>query len=446
MGNTCRPMRNPTHWLAVVALMASLSPTLLHAQAPGTVPELVDAVVAVSGDSIVLQSEVRERMLQLQAGGVELPDDPAAILQLQDEIVNTLINEQLLLQAALRDSTIQVTDEQLEDIVTQDLDDRIRNVGGQQQLQELLSEQGMNLTSFREVLKEQARRQQLQTQYVTKRRQSIGAIIVTDTEVRAFIDAQRDQLPRRPGSISFRQVLVQPTPSDSAKAAAKVEAERILALVQEGGDFEELARRFSQDPGSAQQGGDLGWFRRGRMVPEFEDAAFRLRQGEISATVESAFGAHIIQVDRIRAAERKARHILIRAETNDGDIGRARVLADSIRARAEGGEAMEDLHEEFGDPAQPDSLEVFSDQLQGLPPGYPAALGAASPGEVIGPIEFGEGPATVLAVVYVIATRPEGEYTFEDLRLRVETQLQQDKILDRIVEELRSKAYVDVRE
>ena len=354
-------------WRHLLLLALLLCPARADAQEP----EVVDGVVAIAGDSVILRSEVQERLLQMRASGAPMPEDPAGIMQLQDEIVESLINEQLLLQAAESDTTIFVSDEELEVIVQQDLDERMRNVGGMGQMVALLSEQGLNLISYREMLKEQARRQRLQSLWVGRRRADIGPIVVTEGEVRAFIDAQRDQLPKRPASIIFRQVLVRSEPSDSTREAARLEAERLLGLINEGEDFEELARRYSGDPSSAAQGGDLGWFPRGRMVREFEDAAFGMfQEGQVSDVVETDFGAHIIRVDRISLGERRARHILITAETNAADEAAAQVLAGEILERARAGESMRALHEEYGYKAQPplDSLQIFTPQLGSLPP------------------------------------------------------------------------------
>ncbi len=439
------PGRPLSRCFLVLALL--LSPALARAQQPGSLPEVVDGIVAIAGDSVVLRSEVQERLLQMRASGAPMPEDPAGIMRLQDEIVESLVNEQLLLQAAQSDSTIAVSDEELEAIVQQDLDERIRNVGGMGQLVSLLSEQGLNLISYREMLKEQARRQRLQSLYMGKRRADMGPVVVTEGEVRQFIDAQRDQLPKRPASITFRQVLVRAEPSDSTREATRLEAERLLGLVIEGEDFEELARRYSQDPSSRAQGGDLGWFPRGRMVREFEDAAFGMfQEGQVSDVVESDFGAHIIRVDRISLGERKARHILITAETNEADEEGAQALAVDILERARAGESMKALHEEYGYKAQPplDSLQIFTPQLGSLPPGYVAEMGSATDGDVVGPIEF-QDRGTTFAIVKVLETRPEGDYTYDDLRTRVEDQLRETKVLDEIIDELRARAHVELR-
>ena len=105
-------------------------------------------------------------------------------------------------------------------------------------------------------------------------------------------------------------------------AEAQKKAEDVLAKLKAGGKFEDLAKEYSADPGSAEQGGDLGWFGKGTMVKEFEDAAFALQPGEMSGLVKTNFGYHIIRVDEVKkkkgeVSEVKARHILVPSPTID---------------------------------------------------------------------------------------------------------------------------------
>jgi parvulin-like peptidyl-prolyl isomerase len=87
----------------------------------------------------------------------------------------------------------------------------------------------------------------------------------------------------------------------AARAKAKTQADDLLAQVRKGGDFADLAKKFSQDTGSAPNGGDLGFFSKGQMVPAFEAAAFALKPGQTSGVVETAFGYHIIRVSETKA-------------------------------------------------------------------------------------------------------------------------------------------------
>jgi peptidyl-prolyl cis-trans isomerase C len=123
-----------------------------------------------------------------------------------------------------------------------------------------------------------------------------GVAPVTDAEVRAFYDKNPDKF-KQPEGVRASHILI-PVPQggdEAAKKAAKTKAEAILKKVKSGGDFAKLAQENSSD-GSAQQGGDLGFFTRGQMVGPFDAAAFSMKPGEISDLVETQFGFHIIKV------------------------------------------------------------------------------------------------------------------------------------------------------
>ncbi|PIZ00374.1 hypothetical protein COY62_03045 [bacterium (Candidatus Howlettbacteria) CG_4_10_14_0_8_um_filter_40_9] len=100
---------------------------------------------------------------------------------------------------------------------------------------------------------------------------------------------------------------------ESLSLDAKKSAEDVLAQIKKGGDFAALAKKYSQDT-SAANGGDLGFFGKGKMVPEFEKAAFALKKGTVSELVKTVYGYHIIQVTDIKGDEIKASHILFKTK------------------------------------------------------------------------------------------------------------------------------------
>ena len=418
----------------------------LGAQQP-VAPELVDRVVAVVGDSVVLLSQVEQEFIRLQTQGVALPSDPEGQRELRVELVDALVNQLLILQAASGDSTLSVDDAELELIAGQELDRQLRQAGSQAALSQRLAAQGFSVSSYREFIKSEVRRDRLQQMYLQKAQATGGTVIVDEEEVRVAWETQRAQIPPLPASIAAYQVVVQPVPSDSARAAARVEAQGLLDQLVAGEDFETLARRFSQDPGSAQQGGDLGWFRRGTMVPEFEDAAFRLPENRLSDLVDTDHGVHIIKVERIRGGERKARHILVRAEVSDADRERARQRAAEVRSRVDAGEALTSLQEEYGmqgATALPDSIFAPLDQLDQFPEAY-RALGTASPGDVIGPVEFDVQGSPYFAVIQVNEIREAGPRTFDDVKDQLRARLQEQRLMERIIQRLRDRSYVEIR-
>src|SRR5436189_5856136 len=152
--------------------------------------------------------------------------------------------------------------------------------------------------------------------------------------MREFWEQNKEQQPKRPATVSFRQIVLKPVPDSASRQRALQLAESLVVeLRHPGADFAAAAKRFSRDSASAAQGGELGWFRRGVMVKEFEDVAFRVRPGEIAGPVETSFGFHIINVARTQPAEILARHLLITPATSAAQVAIRLRRADSLRRR-----------------------------------------------------------------------------------------------------------------
>jgi peptidyl-prolyl cis-trans isomerase SurA len=409
--------------------------------------EPVDRIVAVAGDSVVVLTQIQERLAQMQAQGQQIPSDPQALRRLEREILDDLVNQLLLVQAAEQDTLVSVSNDRIELALAEAWDDQIRRFGSEAQLRQALEAEGMTLSQYRGILRDQLRRDLLLERYLQQERRRARFISVDEGEVREFFEQERHRFGQRPATVTFEQALVFAEASDSAKAEARVEAERILEMLRQGEDFADLARRFSHDPGSRQEGGDLGWYRQGDgLVREFEEVAFRLRTGQISQVVESPFGAHIIKVERIRAAERQIHHILIAAEVTDEDVSRARERAEAIRLAVAQGTPISDFSREQQRIPLPDSLSLPVDQLDQLPSGYASALRAAGEGDVLGPLEVPLSPReTAYAIVKVRRIRDAGEFTLDDVRAQIREHLRGEKFQRQVVDQLRSRMHVDIR-
>jgi peptidyl-prolyl cis-trans isomerase SurA len=409
--------------------------------------EVVDRIVAVVGDSAIVHSQIQEQLFQLQAEGTELPEDPAQLRALEREVLEGLVNQLLLVQAAEADTLVTVSEARVDQALQETWDEQVRRFGTEARLREAVEAQGMSMTQYRSGLRNQLRQRLLLERYIQGKRQQARFISVDESEVREFFEQQRHQLGDRPATVTFEQAIIFSEPSDSAKAVARDEAEGILQRLRDGEDFAELARRFSHDPGSRQRGGELGWHRRGDgLVEEFEDVAFRLRPGQVSGVVETPFGAHIIKVERARGAERKIHHILIAADVTDADLRRARERAEEIRRSVEAGASISDYSRESQRLNLPDSLSLPMDQLDQLPSGYATALRAAGEGEVLGPLELPLSEReTAFAVVKVRRLREAGEFTLDDVRSQIRERLRGEKFEERLLRDLRAEIYVDVR-
>jgi peptidyl-prolyl cis-trans isomerase SurA len=412
--------------------------------------EEVDRVAAVVGDSVVLYSQVLDLLQQersvLQQQGRDLPSDPDELRAVEREILESLVDQQLLLQAALSDTTVILAEDQVDRRFQQRWQSLVAQFQGEDNLRAAIEERGESYSGFRANERDRIRQATLIEQFIEARRREAGQMAVDESEVEAFWDEERTMLQQRPASISFRHAIVQPRPSESSMEEAIAEIERIRGMLEEGESFAELARRFSEDPGSREQGGELGWFRQGSdLDQDFEDAAFSIREGQIIGPVESSFGAHLIRVDRVRGPERLIRHILIGAEL---DVDGARQRAAEIRDAVEAGTSMREFSREHSIDRFPDSLDVPVDQLDDLPPQYANTLRDAQPGTVAGPIELPldeAGVRVMIAVIEVVAIREAGEFVLDDLRDQIREHLRGVKFQERLMNRLRARTYVDIR-
>lgn len=403
--------------------------------------QLVDRVAAVVGDTVLLLSDVQTEIAQRQSAG-QLPNDPAQIEAIARDILQNRVNDLVLLTAA-HEAGITAADEQVQTQVDQQIRQVQQRFGSASAFETALAESGLTMSQYRQTLTDQLRDQQIVQEYLRSRLASRARPVVDEREIREFFEAQQATLPRRPATVSFRQVVVTPEPSPEARAAALEEAQEVLNELATGADFEVLARRFSDDEGTREHGGDLGWFRTGRMVPEFEQVAFALRPGQTSGIVETQFGYHIIRVERARGAERQARHILIQPELTDEDVAQARERADSVASAIRDGASVTSLASRYNREDDPPTLDRFP--LDRLPAGYDEALSEVEPGAVVGPFELDDAQNPRFAVVRLTDRQEAGTYTLDDLRDNIRGQVEQQKLVEDLLAELRRQVYIDIQ-
>lgn len=425
---------------AVLALALAL-PLGAMAQEPG--PERVDRIIAVVGDSAILASDVEEQIERRRAVGQPVPASGPELEQLRRQELESLINELVMIQAAQRDS-IAVAPTEVQAQVDATIAEQERRFGGRAAFEAALQAEGMTLNDYRRVVAEGVRRSGIRQQFEAVLQRDRTPPPVSDAEVRAFFEQRSAELGPRPATIEFTQVVVTPEPSDAAREAALEEARAALEAVRGGEDFATVARRHSDDPGSRDQGGDLGWFRRGRMVPAFERPAFALRPGQVSNIVETGFGFHIIKVERVRGPERLVRHILIRPEITAEDRARTRERAEEVASKVRAGASLDSLIAEVHDAAE--ESRVGPALQDSLPEPYRTQLRGASTSAVVGPFAV-PGAEESYAVVRVDEVIEAGEYSIEDddMRVQIRQFLQREKLMREALDELRSRTYIDIR-
>ena len=283
--------------------------------------ELVDKVVAKVGDEYVLLSEVEEQFSYAKEQRKDLPDSYRCM------VLDQILVTKLLVSQAKIDS-LYPKDEELEQQLTARFDKILDYMGNNEQ--QFIDYYGQAPGVMKESMRDDMRDQIMGDKMKAK---VLADVTVTPSEVRQFFkNIPKDSLPYFNQEVEISEIVYKAKPNNVQKKLAKDKLTDIREKIVNGKlPFEDLAKKFSQDVGSGREGGDLGWAKRGKFVPEFEAAAYKLEPGEMSEVIESEFGFHIIQLIERRGNTIHTRHILIKPEVTDEDYLEARQKLDSIR-------------------------------------------------------------------------------------------------------------------
>ncbi|HEY4650089.1 MAG TPA: peptidylprolyl isomerase [Pontibacter sp.] len=301
-----------------VIILSVMSAFEAKAQLP--VQRQVDGIIAKIDNQIVLRSDLEFSYLQYLAQTKQKPSE-----ELKCEIFKSLVQDKLLLARAEIDS---VTVEETR--VSGELDRRIdylsAQVGGVERLEQYYNKSIRQLKEeLRRTIKDQLVMQKMQEEIA-------GKVRVTPKEVAAYFSRiPADSLPYFSSEVELAQIVKYAEVSKQQKQEARQQLEELRKRILAGEDFATLAKQYSQDVASAQAGGELGFFKRKELVPEYEAAALRLQPGGISGIVESQFGFHLIQLIERKGQEFNSRHILIKPATATVNIEEAATALDSIR-------------------------------------------------------------------------------------------------------------------
>ncbi len=417
-----------------------------------TVPQSLplDRVVAVVGDVIITQSGLQERVIEKRQAGLNPPADSAGLSNFLRGVVNELIDEELLLQKA-KDIKVEVPDADISSTVDKQYKDIRKRFGSDVEFRAELAKAGYGSPDeYRRFMTDQVKRNETITRTIRKLKEDgkISQANVTDKDIAEAYERAKGTLPKREPSVAWRQIIIAPKPSAKSKAIAKAHAESLLVEIKAGGDFEQIAKRETMDLSGKETGGDLGWNRRGKMVPEFDRWMFSLSPGSLSPVIETAFGYHIIRVDRVNPAEVKARHILISPKIDSTDVALGKLEADSVATALRAGQSFDTLAKKHNDFRGGEETTLLTPIARAsLPTPYQQGFANAKAKEIVVFTIPGNANVPVKYVVAQIASVEEGgDMTLVEVKERFRQRLAEEGGVRRLLDALKKGTYVAVRE
>ena len=314
---------------------------------------------------------------------------------------------------------------------------------------------GKTLEQIRSELRDQIREQMI----VQKMEEEITAdLSVTPSEVKRFFNRfHRDSLPYFSASVEVAQIVREAKVSEKQKAMTRNQLLDIRSRIVAGEDFATLAKKYSNDPSVLSNNGEMGWVGRGRMVPEYEAVAFRLKPGEISMPFESPFGMHVMQLIERRGNEYNSRHILISPKPSEQDLEQASTFLDSLRTLIVNDSITFDkaAKEHSDDVATKGNGGFFSDQDGGmrltvdeLDPGVFFRIDSMEVGDISKPIVYRtEDGKDAVRILYYKSRIPPHQASLEDDYHKIQVAAlneKKNKVLEKWFREARQDVFINI--
>ena len=404
---------------------------------------VVESIAAVVGDRIILLSDVLQRsaLMRESAQKAGLTQE-----QLLREVLNELIYTNLFLVKAEEDS-VTISDEYVNANAEQYVNRLVRQTGSEAALEQAVGKSMPEIQSEARTIV----REQLLVQTLQQRR--FSNMKMTARDIDEFYQIYKDSLPEIPEQVEIAHVYIAETPSEEGRKNTMALAESIIDSIKNGEDFARFVRRYSIDPGSASAdpAGELGWSKKGKFVPEYEEAAWNLGINEISAPTESKFGVHIIQLLDKRNDEVRTRHILLPLKAGESERQALLDTLNSIRERGLSGESFASLAEQYSQ----DEESKFKGGLLAKAPTsqmgvYSWILDSLEIGGISAPRPFAtsatESGYHIIKLVRVIPPHPFDPVEDRDLLEQQAKTWKQQKELLAWIKELQEEIYWEVKE
>lgn len=438
--------------IALVALLMTLPLQARVADDSTNVQSVVDEVIWVVGDEAILKSDVEAMRIQGQQEGMRWKGDPDCSIPEQIAV------QKLYLHQAAIDS-IEVTEAEISSGIEQQIEYMISVIGSREKLEEYHKK---SMTQIRNELRESFRDRQL---IQGMQRELVKDITVTPADVRRyFANLPQDSIPYVPTEVEVQILAQTPRVSLDEINRVKEELRDYTDRVNRGEtSFQTLARLYSEDPGTARRGGELGYTGRGTLDQAFANVAFNLTDPKkVSKIVESEFGYHIIQLIDKRGDKVNVRHILRKPVVGQDAIDQSLARLDSIRQDIKDGkftfEAGASMISDDKDTRNNNGLMANATQngrtsrfqLQDLPSEVARAVDTLKVGEISAPFQMISERGKTVCVIAKLKSRTEGHKATitEDFQVMKDVVLEkrrQEKLHEWVVNKIKT-TYVRIND
>lgn len=433
------------HFARGIILWTALS-LLATPSSIGAAPEgKLEEVVAVVGEHAILKSEVEEQAAllapQLQ---IDLSDSSAA-RTLRHDILNRLVDDQVLVLEA-KTQSLEVSEEEVQESVTRAIGENIEQFGGEAGFLSQLQKEGMSRADLESRYREEAKKQLVAGRLIA--RDVRPQVELSEADVRKFWDENRERLPKKPRSLHVQNLFLRVRPDSVLSARARERAAELRVELEKGLDFAEAARKNSDAP-DAESGGSLGRFPRGQLEPVFEQVAYTIAVGEVSAPIESRFGWHLLRIND-RAPDSSwvdVSHVLFEVAPTRSDESKVLERAISIRRQVVGGSldfvaAVQRFSDDTETRARDGDLGWIP--MSGFAGAVKTTMDTLRVGRVSQPV-LGDGGVHLFRL---LGEEAEGSYRFEEVQAELKQLASQQKLEEALrayVDRLRLKYFVEIR-
>ncbi|HEX7358086.1 MAG TPA: peptidylprolyl isomerase [Ignavibacteriaceae bacterium] len=401
----------------------------------------LDKIVAVVDNEIILQSEL-DFQVAIYASQRQIdPNTPG----LKDQLLKSMIEEKLIYAQADLDS-ITVTEDEVNQRIDYQISSFVQQYGSIANIEKIY---GMSIDRIKRELRDEVRKSLMSQKLQEK---NFGKVQASRREVEEFFNTYKDSIGVIPEKVTIFHIFQNPKASQKLKKKFYDKAAALLDSLKAGKDFAELAKKYSDDPGSATQGGDLGFVKKGVFYPEFEEAAFKLNNGETSGVVESPVGYHIIQMIEKRGESIHTRHILIKIKADeDADLKTIDFLSEIRDSIQKGVGTFQEFAKKYSEDKEtaPFGGELGSFYISQLDKALLDAVGKLKQGEISYPRRLEYAPGTYgYHIVWLQSRIPQHKASLtedyaEVKKLADENKKQQE--YTKWIESIKSKIYWEVR-